>query len=117
MTFNPPAVKVHENLQHLHNRIAHGLASKYGISGKEALGWAAAVVDVLQDELGGDRLGSKGVYIPASNHRQKRRDKIKEMMGPAPHSRKMARQVALQLHCSERTVWRTVTTVPLPPIP
>lgn len=99
---------IHENLQHLHRRLALGIAARTGISGKEALEWATACIEVLQEEIGGDRLGSKGVYIPAPNYRLKRDDRIREMMGPAPHSRHRVKIVASKEGCSERTVWRAL---------
>jgi hypothetical protein len=89
-------------------RIEALLAEHNGFSGKVALEVATECIRALQRAHGGDRLGSKGIYIQALNDRQSRRDKIREMMGPAPHSRKRARQVAVQLHVSEVTVWRAV---------
>jgi hypothetical protein len=97
-----------EALQHLHGLIALGLAERHGFSGKLALEVATSCIEALQRAHGGDRLGSRGVYIPAIDERQSRREKIRELMGPAPHSRKRARQVAMQLHVSEITVWRAV---------
>jgi hypothetical protein len=95
-------------LQHLHGLIALTLKERHGFQGKDALDVAAACIEALQRAHGGDRLGSRGVYIPAIDERQTRRDKIRDLMGPSPHSRKLARQVALQLQCSEITVWRAV---------
>jgi hypothetical protein len=99
--------QVPEALQHLHGLIALALHER-GFAGKVALDVATACIEALQRAHGGDRLGSRGVYIPAPNDRHSRREKIREMMGPAPHSRKRARQVALQVQCSEITVWRAV---------
>lgn len=109
-TWTPPAVRplVPDALQHLHGLIALKLAERHGFTGKMALEVATACIEALQIAHGGDRLGSRGVYVPAINYRQTRREKIREMMGPAPHSRKRARQVAMQLHVSEITVWRAV---------
>jgi hypothetical protein len=102
---------VHADLQHLQRRLALGLAQRTKICGKDALAWATVVIEVLQDEIGGDRLGSKGFYIPAANHRQKRDQKIRELMGPSPHSRRRVGQIAQQMNCSEATVWRAVAQV------
>lgn len=99
---------VPDALQHLHGLLALSLRERHGFSGKDALDIASACIEALQRAHGGDRLGSRGVYIPAPNDRQRRRDRIRELMGPSPHSRKRARQVAMQLHCSEITVWRAV---------
>lgn len=99
---------IHENLQHLHRCLAMGLAKKAGIQGKEALEWAAACIEVLQEELGGDRLGSKGIYIPAPDNRRRRNDRIVELMGPAPHSRRRVREVAAIENCHVSTVWRAL---------
>lgn len=101
---------INENLQHLLRLIALGLAAKRQIPGKEALEIAEAAVEVLQEELGGDRLGSKGVYIPAPNHRQRRDDRIREAMGPPPYSRSRVRDVAAKEGVSQRTVWRALKT-------
>jgi hypothetical protein len=108
VTTNPPAVP--EALQHLHGLIALSLAQRHAFTGKMALDIATVCIEALQQAHGGDRLGSRGVYIPslASTERQSRRNKISEMMGPPPHSRKRARQVATQMHVSEITVWRAV---------
>jgi hypothetical protein len=99
---------VPDALQHLHGLLALSLRERLGFDGKTALEVASACIEALQRAHGGDRLGSRGVYIPVTNDRQRRREKIQEMMGPAPHSRKRARQVAMQLHVSEITVWRAV---------
>jgi hypothetical protein len=99
---------VPDSLQHLHGLIALKLAERHDFNGKLALEVATACIEALQQAHGGDRLGSRGVYIPAPNDRQTRREKIREMMGPAPHSRKRVRQVAMQMNVSEVTVWRAV---------
>lgn len=104
-----PERLVHENLEHLHRMLAIGLAKRAGIPGAEALKWAAAVLEVLQDEIGGDRLGSKGFYIPAPNHRAKRNAKICELMGPPPHTRRRVNEVATVMQCHVATVWRALT--------
>lgn len=96
------------NLQHLHGLLALRLRERHGLTGKDALSIATACIEALQVAHGGDRLGSRGVYIPAADGPKKRRDKIRELMGPSPHSRKRARMVADELHCSEATVWRAV---------
>ncbi len=101
---------VHADLQHLQRRLALGLAQRTKICGRDALAWATVVIEVLQDEIGGDRLGSKGFYIPAANHRQKRDARIRELMGPSPHSRQRVNQIAQQMSCSVATVWRAVST-------
>jgi len=110
---------VPEALQHLHGLIAMALAEHrefieklvsehQGFNAKVALEVSTISVVALQKAHGGDRLGSRGVYIPAIDQRQSRRDKIRELMGPSPHSRKRARQVASLVRCSEITVWRAV---------
>lgn len=101
---------IHENLLHLQRLIALGLAAKLNIPGKTALEMAATAVEVLQQEVGGDRLGSKGVYIPAPNHRQRRDERIREAMGPPPYSRSRVRDVAAKEGVSQRTVWRALKT-------
>lgn len=98
----------HENLLHLQRLIALGLAAKLNMPGKTALEMAAATVEVLQEHVGGDRLGSKGVYIPAPNHRQRRDERIREVMGPPPYSRSRVRDVAAKEGVSQRTVWRVL---------
>jgi hypothetical protein len=116
VTTNPP---VPDALQHLHGLLALALADERarfealiaehrGFTAMVAIEVSTSAMKALQRAHGGDRLGSKGVYIPALNDRLSRRDKIREMMGPAPHSRKRARQVATQMHVSEITVWRAV---------
>jgi hypothetical protein len=100
---------VHENLEHLQRLLALGLA-RHGVSGRDALDWAARIIEILQESLGGDRLGSKGFYIPAPNHRQRRDNRIRELMGPPPHSSKRVREVATKEGCGERTVWRALET-------
>lgn len=103
---------IHENLQHLHRVLAIGIAKKsIGISGKDALEIAAITIEVLQEELGGDRLGSKGVYIPAPDHRRRRNDRIVELMGPPPHSRRRAMEVASIEGCGVATVWRALNGI------
>jgi hypothetical protein len=99
---------VPEALQHLHGLIALRLRERHGFVGKDALSVATACIEALQQAHGGDRLGSRGVYIPSLPDRQHRRERIKELMGPAPHSRKRARQVAQQVGCGETTVWRAL---------
>jgi hypothetical protein len=105
----PPSAQapVHENLEHLQRLLALGLA-RQGLSGRDALDWAATIIEILQDSLGGDRLGSKGFYIPAPNHRQRRDERIRELMGPPPHSRRRVREVAAKEGCHVSTVWRAL---------
>jgi hypothetical protein len=100
--------QVPEALQHLHGLIALGLAKRRGIAGKDAIELATDFIELLQAAHGGNRLGSRGIYIPAINRWQTRRDRIREMMGPSPHSRKRVRKVAEEVGCSEMTVWRAV---------
>jgi hypothetical protein len=99
---------VPESLQHLHGLLALSLAEQHGFNGKLALEVATACIVALRRAHGGDRLGSRGLYIQAMDDRATRREKIRELMGPSPHSRKRAKQVAMQLNCSEITVWRAV---------
>jgi hypothetical protein len=110
----PPQPQVHENLEHLQRLLALGLA-RHGLTGREALDWAARIIEILQESLGGDRLGSKGFYIPAPNHRQRRDDRIRELMGQPPHSRRRVEEVAAKEGCAARTVWRVLGA--LPPVP
>lgn len=100
--------QIPDQLRHLHGQLALHLAERMGFKGKDALDVAAACIEALQRTHGGDRLGSRGIYIPAIDNHRTRREKIRELMGPAPHSRKRARQVAVQMHVSEITVWRAV---------
>jgi len=102
---------IHENLQHLHRCLAIGLAKRAGIPGKEAIEWATACIEVLQEEVGGDRLGSKGIYIPAPDYRRRRNDRIIELMGPPPHSRRRVREVAAMEKCHVSTVWRALNAL------
>lgn len=103
---SPP---VHASLQHLHRRIALGLAERHGLRGREALELAAVMVTVLQEELGGDRLGSKGYYIPAPDRRTSRDERIRDLMGLPPYSQKRVREVASREGVSIRTVWRAIS--------
>jgi hypothetical protein len=119
VTTHPPAVP--EALQHLHGLLALSLADErarieallaehQGFSGKVALEVATACIKALQRAHGGDRLGSKGVYIPSLNvnERLTRKDRIRELMGPPPWSRKRAQEIARREGCHVATVWRVV---------
>jgi len=101
-------MSVPEQLQHLHGLIALALRERHGFVGKEALDVASACIEALQRAHGGDRLGSRGVYIPAIDERPTRNERIRQLMGPPPHSRKRAQQVAAEVECAEITVWRAV---------
>jgi hypothetical protein len=98
-----------EALQHLHGALALMLREYYGFPGKEALEMAEDCIKTLRTVHGSYRLGPRGLYIPALNtQRTERNEKIRAMLGPSPHSRKRVREVALELDCSEVTVWRAV---------
>lgn len=100
--------KIPDSLQHLHGLIALALKERHGFAGKDALDVATACIEALQRAHGGDRLGSRGVYIPAIDERPTRNERIRQLMGPPPHSRKLAQKVAAEIECAEITVWRAV---------
>lgn len=100
--------RIPDSLRHLHGELAIHLSKRMGFSGKDALDVATACIEALQRTHGGNRLGSRGIYIPAFENHLTRREKIRELMGPGPHTRARVRQVAEQIHVSERTVWRAV---------
>lgn len=102
---------IHENLQYLQRLLALRLAESYSLNGKEALAQAAVLVCALQDVAGGDRLGSRGMYIPVQKSGQRRDERIRELMGPPPHSRRRAREVAEVEGCHVSTVWRALETM------
>lgn len=95
-----------DNLMHLYRCLALELASEHNIQGKEALELAATLVRVLQKVHGGDRLGSKGTYIPVPERR--RNERIRESMGQPPYSNKRVREVMEQEGVSRATVWRAL---------
>lgn len=102
------STQIPESLRHLHGLLALDLAQRHGIQGKTALEVATACIEALQRAHGGDRLGSRGTYIPTLDNPRTRREKIRELMGPSPHSLQRARRVAEQMHVSESTVWRAL---------
>ena len=108
MTPPASAIKVPVKLEHLHRMLAIGLSQRHGIPGAEALQWASAVIEVLQNEIGGDRLGSKGFYIPTPNRRELRNQRIRDAIGPPPHRVVRVREIATIEGCGIATVWRAL---------
>ena len=99
---------IHEDLQYLQRLLALRLAEGYSLTGKDALAQAAVLVCALQDVAGGDRLGSRGMYIPVQKTGRRRDERIRELMGPPPHSRRRVREVAEIEGCHVSTVWRAL---------
>lgn len=99
---------IHEDLQYLQRLLALRLAEGYSLAGKDALAQAAILVSALQEVAGGDRLGSRGMYIPVPKNGQRRDERIREMMGPPPHSRRRVQEVAEAERCHVSTVWRAL---------
>lgn len=95
----------HENIEHLHRVLVQRMVQKWRITPEEAAKWAEAIIEALQEEVGGERLGSRGFYIPVRHDRDDRDRRIRELAGPGPHTRKRVRLVASNVQCSERTVW------------
>lgn len=99
---------IHEDLQYLQRLLALRLAEGYSMAGRDALAQAGILVCALQDVAGGDRLGSRGMYIPVQKNNRRRDERIREMMGPPPHSRRRVREVAEVEGCHVSTVWRAL---------
>lgn len=101
------ATLAHENLAQLH-RWLFDAAIEVGTSVELASQLARAQVLRLQAELAGARIGRRDFYVPVVEIAVARRSRIREAMGPAPHTRERARAVAKAEGCSERTVWRAI---------
>jgi hypothetical protein len=97
-----------ESLQHFHGALAVTLRERKGLPGNQALDVASLCIEVLRRIHGGYRLGPRGLYIPAIDDRRTRGDQIREMLGSPPHSRARVREAAIELECSEITVWRAL---------
>ena len=97
----------HENLSQLH-RWLFDAAIDAGAPVDLAAPLVRAQVLRLQTELAGARIGRRDFYVPVVEIAVFRQARIREAMGPAPHSRARARQVAQAEGCSERTVWRAI---------
>lgn len=97
----------HENLTQLH-RWLFDAAISAGAPVELAAPLVRAQVLRLQAELAGARIGRRDFYVPVVEIAVFRQARIREAMGPPPHSRARARQVAQAEGCSERTVWRAI---------
>lgn len=101
------ATLAHENLAQLH-RWLFDAAIEVGASVELASQLARAQVRRLQAELAGARIGRRDFYVPVVEIAVARDARIREAMGPAPHTRERARAVAKAEGCCERTVWGVV---------
>lgn len=98
----------HETITLLHGCLVRGIVERLQFSASDAANTASVVIELLQDEVGGERLGKRGLYLPVRKIRPDRNKRIAELMGPPPYSRDKVRRVAHTMGCSARTVWRVV---------
>jgi hypothetical protein len=110
VTTEHPSAKTqqHETIAIMHGCLVRGIVERLQISVSEAANTATLVIEVLQDEFGGERLGKRGLYLPVRKIRPDRNRRIAELMGQPPHSRDKVRRVAHQLGCGVATVWRVI---------
>ena len=98
----------HETLQELHRMLTCGIIARAQLKPGDAAVWAAAIIEVLQEAYGGTRIGRGGVYLPARDTRAERDERIRELMGAPPYTRKRLRECATKLGCSRATVQRAL---------
>lgn len=95
------------NMQRLYCALVAGLAKRRHLPQSEAHSVADAVIEILCETVGGDRIGQREFYIP-SKMRSSRNEKILRLAGPGPHSRRRIKLIAAEVKCHEATVWRVL---------
>ncbi len=106
------AAQQHDTVVQITNDITSGLRMRMRVSEAEAARWAEACVYVLQSCYGGERLGPRGLYLPAINAKAQRDDAIRAAAiaraGRGPYTKDLVADLKNRFNCSRRTVQRAI---------
>lgn len=99
-----------ETLQQLHEALVQGIVAEHGLTEQQAKVFADTFIKVLQIQVGGERVGRRGIYVQTYAYAQRaRRDQlIVRLAGESPRSWALMQQIAKKAGCHVTTVLRVL---------